>query len=320
MLGAAGRAWVPGVLHSHHCKYRNTHRRGNGTEIPPAEMYINTKHQQRLFVLHKQLLCSRTVPFFGCVYHRFFHLELQQITANGFSEVKKEANKFLRRFALLRFSTQHNPRISGSHRGWGCSGAPLPLHPSHRVSRSELRRRGTSAPCRAGQRRSGAGPGRAGSAALSSAGRLWGRGLTELHVSPGGALRVGQPPTPAPTDPLQKTPAHLQQQLFLSPPARDYLTDPPGSPPTSRRWAPKGCGLCAPRGRDSPPLGVQVSAARNRGGRSRDGTARRPAGRAAAYRGDRGQEHPQSLAVCSLLISVSLLVPKWPNMSRDAIT
>lgn len=149
---------MPGVLHSHHCKYRNTHRRGNGTEIPPAEMYINTKHQQRLFVLHKQLLCSRTVPFFGCVYHRFFHLELQQITANGFSEVKKEANKFLRRFALLRFSTQHNPRISGSHRGWGCSGAPLPLHPSHRVSRSELRRRGTSAPCLAGQRRSGAGP------------------------------------------------------------------------------------------------------------------------------------------------------------------
>lgn len=173
---------------------------------------------------------------------------------------------------------------------------------THRTASRAQSCDGEELPRPAARDSAGAERGRAGSAALSSAGRLWGRGLTELHVSPGGAFRVGQPPSPAPTDPLQKTPAHLQQQLFLSPPARDYLTDPPGSPPTSRRWAPEDCGLCAPRGRDSPPLGVQVSAARNRGSRSRDGTARRPAGRAAAYRGDRGQEHPQSLAVCSLLI------------------
>lgn len=30
--------------------------------------------------------------------------------------------------------------------------------------------------------------------------------------------------------------------------------------------------------------------------------------------GDRVQGHPQSLAVCSLVISVSHIVPKWPNV------
>lgn len=58
--------WVLGVLRSHHSKYSNAHRRENGTEVRSAEMYQCQTSAGA--VLHKQLLRSRTFPFFGCVF------------------------------------------------------------------------------------------------------------------------------------------------------------------------------------------------------------------------------------------------------------
>lgn len=78
----------------------------------------------------------------------------------------------------------------------GGAAAALRCLCTHRTASRAQSCDGEELPRPAARNSAGAERGRAGSAALSSAGRLWGRGLTELHVSPGGALRVGQPPHP----------------------------------------------------------------------------------------------------------------------------